>query len=116
MTPLMERWGVHRVAFAVVVPTGAAALLAWALFGTAGVEMVAGLVIMLGAIGLPILRIARLMRAARERMRPIEPEDRERRRREREHRRRARAEAMRRYGSVARGSPRRQATPHREQR
>jgi hypothetical protein len=93
----MQRWGVHRLAFAVVAPTGAAAILAWALFGTAGLEMVAASVLLPGALALTFLRIARLVRMVRK-PRPVQPEDRERRRSEREHRRRARAEAFRRYG------------------
>jgi hypothetical protein len=109
----MERWGVHRLAFAVVAPTGAAAILAWALFETAGLKMVAAFVLILASVGLPILRIARLMRNARERLHPVEPEDRERRRWQREKRRRARKDALRRYGAVVRGSPRAQAPrPH----
>ena len=102
----MRRFGVHRLAFAVVAPIGAAAGLAWALFGTAGLRLVAAVVVCLAAAAVTYLRVARVVRGARK-PRPVLPEDRERRREERAQRRlererlrRGRVEALRRYGGA----------------
>jgi uncharacterized membrane protein YfcA len=102
----MSWWRTQQVIVALVVVTGVAALVGWALDGTAGLRTAVWLPIALVAVLLPVLRITYRLRAALERRRPVKPEDRERRRKEREHGRVRRSEAFRRYRSVVRGAPR----------
>lgn len=88
---------------ALVAAAGVAAILAWAIFETAGLETVVGIVSLALTLRARTLRIVRSIRRARERRRGIQPEDRERRRAAREASRRASVAAKPRYGRIAQG-------------
>jgi hypothetical protein len=109
-----QLWRIRQIAFAIVVPFGVAAIVAFALWGWEGAGQVAWaamLAVFLVIHGFDFARKARGL-AFHFGWRPtIKPEDRERRREQRERRRRAREVAYGRYGTVVRGSPREQREP-----
>src|SRR3954447_1898181 len=97
----MWRWAGGRFEHAVVAAALVAAIPAWAIFGSAGLQTLVGIVALLFRLRPDSLRVVRAIRRARARRRGIQPEDRERRQTERENRRRVREGARRRYGRVA---------------